>query len=134
MTLTFTLSASVYFGGPESATTELLYTTIGRNIAWGTIDAALYSVPFSTTAGSRPGTDSRDFERRRDRHRGQRHACASFSPCMLPERADLVDVTAPTVETPIDAALDRRAPVQDSAAGKRRSTVPLRYQWGRSSP
>ena len=41
MTLTFTLGAGAYFGGSEGATTELLYATIGCNIAWGIIDAAL---------------------------------------------------------------------------------------------
>ncbi len=41
MTLTFTLGASVVFGTGEGASTELLYATIGCNIAWGVIDGAL---------------------------------------------------------------------------------------------
>jgi len=41
MTLTFTLGAGAFFGGEEGASKSLLYATIGCNIAWGIIDAAL---------------------------------------------------------------------------------------------
>ena len=41
MTLTFTLGAGAFFGGSEGASKELLYATIGCNVAWGFIDAAL---------------------------------------------------------------------------------------------
>ncbi len=41
MTLTFTLGAAAFFGGTEGASRSLLYATIGCNVAWGIIDAAL---------------------------------------------------------------------------------------------
>jgi hypothetical protein len=41
MTLTFTLSVGVLFGGGEGADRALLIATIGCNIAWGIIDGAL---------------------------------------------------------------------------------------------
>jgi hypothetical protein len=42
MTLTFTLGAGVLFGGEQGDSRELLRATLGCNIAWGIIDAALY--------------------------------------------------------------------------------------------
>jgi len=42
MTLTFTLSAGVLFGGEPGATEGLLLAAVGCNIAWGFIDAVLY--------------------------------------------------------------------------------------------
>jgi hypothetical protein len=58
MTLTFTLGAGAYFGGSEGATTELLYATIGCNIAWGIIDAALmlFNTIFDRSRLARLGT------------------------------------------------------------------------------
>ena len=58
MTLTFTLGAGAYFGGSEGATTELLYATIGCNIAWGIIDAALmlFGTVFDRSRLARLGT------------------------------------------------------------------------------
>jgi hypothetical protein len=41
MTLTFTLGAGAFFGGTEGASRSLLFATIGCNVAWGIIDAAL---------------------------------------------------------------------------------------------
>jgi len=41
MTLTFTLGAGVVVGTADDAHAELLYATIGCNIAWGMIDGAL---------------------------------------------------------------------------------------------
>ena len=53
MTLTFTLGAGAYFGGrSERATTELLYATIGCNIAWGIIDAALIAVQHQSSTAA----------------------------------------------------------------------------------
>lgn len=42
MTLTFTLSAGVFFGGGPGAVEGLLLAAVGCNVAWGLIDAALY--------------------------------------------------------------------------------------------
>jgi VIT1/CCC1 family predicted Fe2+/Mn2+ transporter len=58
MTLTFTLGAGAYFGGSEGATTDLLYATIGCNIAWGVIDAALmlFGTVFERSRRARLGT------------------------------------------------------------------------------
>ena len=58
MTLTFTLGAGAYFGGSEGATRELLYATIGCNIAWGIIDAALmlFNTIFDRSRLARLGT------------------------------------------------------------------------------
>jgi hypothetical protein len=42
MTLTFTLGAGVLFGEGEGASRDLFIATLGCNIAWGIIDAALY--------------------------------------------------------------------------------------------
>lgn len=58
MTLTFTLGAGAYFGGSEGATTDLLYATIGCNIAWGIIDAVLmlFNTIFDRSRLARLGT------------------------------------------------------------------------------
>jgi VIT1/CCC1 family predicted Fe2+/Mn2+ transporter len=42
MTLTFTLSAGVMFGGEPGAVDGLLLAAVGCNVAWGLIDAVLY--------------------------------------------------------------------------------------------
>jgi hypothetical protein len=59
MTLTFTLGAGAYFGGSEGATKELLYATIGCNIAWGIIDAALmlFNTTFDRSRRARLGNE-----------------------------------------------------------------------------
>ena len=42
MTLSFTLGAGALIGEGEGASRELLIATLGCNVAWGVIDAALY--------------------------------------------------------------------------------------------
>src|SRR5215468_3711069 len=42
MTLTFTLGAGLLIGTDEGHSNDLLKATLGCNVAWGIIDAALY--------------------------------------------------------------------------------------------
>ena len=58
MTLTFTLGAGAFFGGAEGASRDLLVATIGCNIAWGIIDAALmlFNTLFDRSRLARLGT------------------------------------------------------------------------------
>lgn len=58
MTLTFTLGAGAFFGGAEGASRDLLIATIGCNIAWGIIDAALmlFNTVFDRSRLARLGT------------------------------------------------------------------------------
>jgi hypothetical protein len=58
MTLTFTLGAGAFFGGAEGASRDLLVATIGCNIAWGIIDAALmlFNTVFDRSRLARLGT------------------------------------------------------------------------------
>jgi hypothetical protein len=92
MTLTFTIGAGVVIGTNEGASTELLYATIGCNVAWGIIDGALLVL-------------GRLFERGRLSRIG--HAVAQVSD----EQRALAIVAAELDETlePITAEADRQA-------------------------
>jgi hypothetical protein len=87
MTLTFTLGAGAFFGGEEGASRSLLYATIGCNIAWGIIDAAL--MLFGTV-----------FDRSRLARLGTAIATSSNDEAAVAIVADELDETLVPISTP----------------------------------
>ena len=87
MTLTFTLGAGAFFGGAEGASRDLLVATIGCNIAWGIIDAAL--MLFNTL-----------FDRSRLARLGTAIAASSTDAAAVGIVADELDATLVPITTP----------------------------------
>lgn len=108
MTLSFTLGAGVVVREDPNAARELLLATIGCNVAWGVIDAALY-------------LSGKLFERARLARLGERIRAAESESAAAPIIAEELDeILGLTVDEAERAELHRRMARHVRAAAPRR--------------